>query len=251
MALIFRITIIIPAVLLLLSCGSVQHISKSTVEYTTVSQRGGAMPDEDITAMLSPYKEKIDSSMSEVVGEVAQEMSKGKPESPLGNWYCDALLEGARETGHPVDFAISNYGGLRVPYLAAGPLTRGELFELSPFDNILVIVAIPGHLLDSLMQRIAAAEGWPVSKGITMTIKDQKISRLEIDGQPLNPERTYQVAMPDYVANGGDDMSMLIPLPRIYTGLMQRDIVISYAQYQTRMGQKISASKEGRIVNER
>jgi 2',3'-cyclic-nucleotide 2'-phosphodiesterase (5'-nucleotidase family) len=246
-----RITfMLLIAASLLTACSSIQHISKTAITYDSVSASSAA-PDSKIDSIIAPYKGQIDESMSEVVGTVSKEMTKKKPESTLGNWYCDAMLSGAEYAGFEVDFAISNYGGLRVPYLSQGPLTRGEIFELSPFDNWLVIVDIPGTALDSVLQFIAESEGWPVSKGLNMVIKDKRLVSIRIKGQPLDPRKTYHVAMPDYIANGGDGFKILIPLPRQSTGLLQRDIVIAYAQALTREGKEISADVEGRITIEK
>jgi hypothetical protein len=54
--------------------------------------------------------------------------------------------------------------------------------------------------------------------------------------------------MPDYVANGGDGLKALIPLSRVQTSKLIRDILIEYALESTRMGQGISASIDGRIT---
>jgi 2',3'-cyclic-nucleotide 2'-phosphodiesterase (5'-nucleotidase family) len=231
-------------------CTTVQHISKTNVRYESISSKSSLAPDEEITALLAPYKEKLDAQMNEVVGTVAKEMTKKKPESTLGNWFADGMLAGAEKAGFKADLAVSNYGGLRLPYLAAGPLTRGELFELCPFDNMLVIVDVPGVLLDSLLLQIAEADGWPVSKGVRMIIQNKSLQSCTIHGTAVMPEKIYKVAMPDYVANGGDGLKMLIPLERVQTGRLVRDILIAYAEESTRNGQPISASIEGRIVQQ-
>ena len=231
-------------------CTSVQHISKTNVRYESISSKSSLTPDEEITALLAPYKAKLDVQMNEVVGTVAEEMTKKKPESTLGNWYTDAMIAGAEKAGFKADLAVSNYGGLRLPYLSAGPLTKGELFELCPFDNLLVIVDMPGVILDSLFMQIAIADGWPISKGVLMHIENNKVQKCTIHGVAINPTTVYKVAMPDYVANGGDGLKVLIPLERIQTGLLVRDILIEYAEETTRKGQAIRSSIEGRIVNQ-
>lgn len=231
-------------------CTTVQHISKTNVRYESISSKSSLSPDEDITALIAPYKAKLDVQMNEVVGTVAEEMTKKKPESTLGNWFADGMIAGAELAGFKADLAVSNYGGLRLPYLAAGPLTRGELFELCPFDNMLVIVDVPGAMLDSLLLQIAASDGWPVSKGLRMMIKNNKVHSYTLNGMPVQPDTIYKVAMPDYVANGGDGLKMLIPLERVQTGKLVRDILIAYAEESTRNGQPIKASIEGRIVNQ-
>jgi 2',3'-cyclic-nucleotide 2'-phosphodiesterase (5'-nucleotidase family) len=138
-----------------------------------------------------------------------------------------------------------------VPYLAAGPLTRGELYELCPFDNLLLIVEVPGDILDTLLQQISAADGWPMSGDVRITIRDHVMSGCTINKQPIDRAAIYRVAMPDYVANGGDDMKMLIPLSRIQTGQLVRDILIDYAMETAKKGKTISAPIEGRIIIER
>jgi len=231
-------------------CTSVQHISKTNVRYESISAKSSLAPDEEITALIAPYKATLDVQMNEVVGTLAEEMTKKKPESTLGNWFADGMIAGAEQAGYPADLAVSNYGGLRLPYLAAGPLTRGELFELCPFDNTLLIVDVPGVLLDSLLMQIASADGWPISKGVQMNIKNNKVESCTIHGMPVKPETIYKVAMSDYLANGGDGLKMLIPLERIDTGKLVRDILIAFAEESTRKGESIRASIEGRIVKQ-
>ncbi len=82
-----------------------------------------------------------------------------------------------------------------------------------------------------------------------MIIKNRKVQSCTIHGSSVRPETIYKVAMPDYVANGGDGLKMLIPLERVQTGRLVRDILIAYAEEITRNGHPISASIEGRIVN--
>ena len=233
------------------ACTPVQHISKTDIRYEAISSKSGIVPDDSITAMIAPYKEKLDEKMNEVLANVSEEMTRKKPESTLGNWYTDAMLSAAHKAGHEAVFALSNYGGLRVPYLSAGPLTRGELYELCPFDNLLLIVEVPGDVLDSLLQKIASSDGWPISGDIRMTIKDHMLTGCTIGNKPIDSTATYKVAMPDYVANGGDDMKMLIPLSRIQTGLLVRDILIGHAVETASSGKEISAPIEGRIIMQR
>jgi 2',3'-cyclic-nucleotide 2'-phosphodiesterase (5'-nucleotidase family) len=168
----------------------------------------------------------------------------------MGNWTSDALLAGVKRAGMPGDFAVCNYGGMRVPVITTGPLTMGELYELSPFDNMIMIVDVPGTIVDSLFQHIAARNGWPVSSAIRMKMKDGKMTSCLINGQPIDYTKTYKVVTPDYVANGGDDARFMIGLPRVQTGFLQRDLIIQYAAETARMGKDINVVTEGRIVKE-
>lgn len=232
------------------SCDTFQHIAKTDVRYAVVTAETAPAENAEIKATIAPYKSQLDAVMNEVIAVLPVELSKQKPESTLGNWVADVILEKLNAEGYNVDFAIVNYGGLRVPYLAAGEITRGEVFELSPFDNTLMVLEVPGIVLDSALLLIAQADGWPVSKGINMVIQQKKVVSARIHNQPVDPEKIYRVATLDYVANGGDNMSMFIPIKRTQTGLLLRDILIGHLQKSTREGIPVSAKIEGRIVQQ-
>jgi 2',3'-cyclic-nucleotide 2'-phosphodiesterase (5'-nucleotidase family) len=247
MALIRNLKFVFLLSLLWVGCKPVQHISKTNVTYEVMDVKAVASPDESISQLIAPYKLTLDEKMNEQVATLSHELTKKKPESTLGNWFTDAMLSGTHRHGFTADFAIANYGGLRVPQITAGPLTIGEIYELCPFDNLVVIVDVPGKELDTLLQKIAASEGWPVSKGVAMVVKDKVMTSCTINNKPIDPQTIYKVAMPDYVANGGDEMKVLIPLSRIQTGIVQRDLLIEEAQMTTKEGKEIKASIEGRI----
>ncbi|MBP7239149.1 MAG: 5'-nucleotidase C-terminal domain-containing protein [Saprospiraceae bacterium] len=248
MALRKYIFFILHLVLIVSGCSSVQHISKTEVRYDLLNSSAVSAPDEEITALIAPYKVEVDKEMNEVLGNVPVDLTKRKPESTLGNWYSDAMIDIAAKKGYNADFAISNYGGLRIPQITAGPLTMGEIFELCPFDNLLVIVEMKGDIVDSLLQQTASSEGWPVSKGIKMIIADKKMVQCTIQGVPLSSTATYKVAMPDYVANGGDGLKVLITQKRVQTAILIRDMLIEYARDATAGGKEITSAIDGRIV---
>lgn len=237
-------------ILVLGSCTTVQHISKTEVKYISVNPSVEDARDAKIDSMIAPYRASLEAQMNETLGQVSVDLSKNKPESTLGNWYVDAMMNGAARAGYKADLGVSNYGGLRIPMITAGPLTRGEVYELSPFDNLLLIVDVPGKTLDTLMQMIASSEGWPVSTEVRMKIHNSQMTSCMIQGQPIDPARIYKVAMPDYVANGGDGCKMLIPLTRVQTGLLVRDLLIDEAKARTAKGEGIRAQIEGRIVKQ-
>lgn len=232
------------------ACTPVQHISRTDVKYTVVRADAAPKEDQEVTVMIAPYKMQLDAVMNEVLGTLPADLTKQKPESTLGNWVADVILERVRKEGHQVDLAIVNYGGLRVPYLSAGPLTRGELFELSPFDNTIQVLDVPGHKLDSVFLLIAETEGWPVSKDVKLVISNKKVVSAIINNQPLDPGKIYKVATLDYVATGGDNMKMLIPLSRIQTGLILRDVLIENVRESTAAGRPIMPALEGRIKSQ-
>ena len=204
--------------------------------------------DPAIEALITPYKTKLDAEMNEVIGSVAKTMEKAKPESALGNWMADLFYEQIREyTKGDVDFASMNYGGIRIPSLQYGEVTRGKVFELMPFDNMLVVVHADAATVQQFADNAAKNGGIPVSKQLRFEIKDGKAHHVTINERPLQEGRIYKIGVSDYVANGGDDCTFLVDKKRDETGVLMRDAIIDYVKKQTAQGKQLNAQLDGRI----
>jgi len=121
---------------------------------------------------------------------------------------------------------MQNYGGIRIGEIPEGPITRGKIFELMPFDNMLVVLECPGNITAKLLHSFAASGGAPVSGNISMLIDGNKASHIKINGKSFDPNKTYRIAMPDYIARGGDKSDYLMDLPMLDTGVLIRDAII-------------------------
>jgi 2',3'-cyclic-nucleotide 2'-phosphodiesterase (5'-nucleotidase family) len=171
--------------------------------------------------------------MNEAIAVSDEELIKTKPNSNMGNWFADAILDGARRIHNGrVDFALQNHGGMRLNSIAAGNITVGHIYELMPFDNSLVILQLNGEQVQSLMNRIAELGGWPISKGSGFTIMDGKATNIIIDEVAFDPDNTYYAAMSDYIADGGDGTENLSDAPRIETGITLRELLLSECKHQ-------------------
>jgi len=208
--------------------------------------------DAKIDSLIAPYKNQVDVEMSKVIGQCSTLMNKEQPESALGNWSADAVAEmTAFYTKKEVDFAVLNYGGLRIGSLAAGSITKGKIFELMPFDNMLVLVEMKGRELDALFKYLVTKGGWPLSKSMRLVAgKDATIRTVSINGQNIVHDKIYQVATIDYLANGGDNCDFFVGKAQKSTGVLLRNAVIEYVENQTKNEKTINAAKEGRLVIE-
>ncbi|MBK8312218.1 MAG: 5'-nucleotidase C-terminal domain-containing protein [Chitinophagaceae bacterium] len=205
--------------------------------------------DTALISFLAPYKANVNMLMSEVVGHVEIDMEKKIPESELGNFLTDAYLHMAKEKYKThVDAAIMNYGGIRLHQLLAGYITRGSVFEIMPFDNLLILQKIKGTVLQQFLDHTASLGGWPVA-GISMQIKNKKAVHVLIGGNPLDPEKIYTIANSDYVANGGDNSFMLKDIPQLSNGYLMRDAIFDYIKYLKGIGKNIDTKIENRVTN--
>lgn len=234
---------------LLASC-KVNHLAQIQPQGYRMEPQSTTVPaaDPQIEALIAPYKSKLDAEMNTVLGVTARTLEKGKPESPLGNWMSDLFYEQMSEyTKGNIDFASMNYGGIRIPTLQAGEVTRGKIFELMPFDNMLVVVHADAATVQQFADKIAKDGGIPVSKQLRFEIKSGKAENITVNGQPLQNGKTYKIGVSDYVANGGDDCTFFVDKKRDDLGVLMRDAIIEYVKKQTAQGKKLDAEKDGRI----
>lgn len=238
------ITII--TLLIFSSCSKqVTYISQVDPEYYRIDNKSDA-EDKEIEALIAPYKARLDETMNDVIGTVEKGMSKNKPNSPLNNWVADVIFDQAALYVDHIDFAVQNYGGIRVPELAGGPVTVGKIYELMPFDNMVTVLTADGATVKMLLDRIADYGGWPVSKGTRFKVNDGKAEDIIINGQPFDPDGKYTFALPDYVANGGDNCFFLEKAERQDLKLLIRDAMLDHIKAN---GGNIAYNDEIRIFN--
>ena len=115
------------------------------------------------------------------------------------------LVFQAREKKN-IDICLLNSGGIR-SILPKGNVTARNAFEIMPFENSLVIIALKGEqILEMVDYFIAEKKPHPLA-GITFAIdKDNVAKNILVQGKPIQKETIYYVGTNDYLSNGGDNM---------------------------------------------
>ncbi len=221
----------------------VRQIRASRYEIT--SRYDGAQR-KSFDAILASYKAGVDSIMAPILGESKVAMKGGRPESLLGNWVADALVEQSDFDGKgKADLGLANVGGLR-NNLAAGVIRQGDIMLISPFQNMLCVVQLKGEQLQELFQNIAAVGGEALSHEVKLVItKDGQLQSATVSGQPISPERIYNVATLDYLAEGNDKMYAL----KKRSGIRQSEVPVRDVLMKTiRQHGTIDSKIEGRVT---
>lgn len=212
------------AVLFLFSCGTTKILKPVGEEYVVKE-------DQQILNIIKPYKMQFESEMGAAVGIAAYELPKKKPEGILNNFLADAILEVCEnKSEQAIDFCVLNYGGIRLPALPKGNISKSTIYELLPFDNYMTVLNMSSDRLQQFFDHIALKGGWPVSKQVQFKLDtlQNKAVDIKINGERLDSNRNYQVAMPDYIANGGDECSMLKTIPQQNLNILLRDAMLKY-----------------------
>ena len=230
-----------------ISCKSHFDILKSNRSQYPISNTSPL--DSSVIKTYLPYKQKMEAAMNAVIGKTDSAIVKTRgPESGLGNFFSDACFAEAKKLDTNIDFAIpSTTGGLRNS-LPKGNITLGNVFELMPFENELLVLKLKGSDVLELCKFIAQSGGQPVS-GLKLKIVNKVPQEIFINGKAFDTSKTYNVLTSDYIAGGGDNsfgMEKLIETKVL--NLKVRDALIQYIKHQTLAGKSITVKLDGRIT---
>lgn len=244
----FKGSLVVSAVSLLLSCSSGYQLVKANRAAYVINNQVAA--DSAVISTYLPYKKQLDEEMNQVLGFSAVAMIKNNelPETTLSNFFADAVLQQALKQDPSIDFAMpSTKGGIRGD-LPKGEIKLSNLFELMPFENELVTFTLKGTDVQDLINFIAATNGQPVA-GIRLKIENKKAVNVLIQGKPFDLQQTYRVLTSDYIASGGDNaIGFKNPLDKKVLGIKVRDAIISYIKENQAAGKTINPKLDGRIT---
>lgn len=230
-------------------CTACKVYYPATVQSNVLKISSTASSDTAVDAYYKPYKDSLDKIMKIPLAILSEDLSKKMPESTLGNMMADIMLNQTQVYyANNIDMAIVNYGGIRVPTLTKGNLLVENAYLLMPFDNYLVVQKLTGQQVQYLCDSIASLGGWPIA-GMSFQIKNKKAININVQQQPLQLNKIYTLATSDYLANGGDGLSILKSIPNTQTGKLYREAIIEYWKEQTKAGKQISSKLENRITN--
>lgn len=231
------------------ACVSYHPVVKQESSFYKFHDSIASGEDSSIQTLLAPFKSGKDKEMNQVIAVSSKSMQKDQPEGALGNFCADAVLKKAQsfcKDSCPVDFSLLNNGGLRSP-LPKGDITIGNVFELMPFENELVIFTLKGEDVKDLLDHIANKGGMPVG-GLRMKIKNNMPFEVVIGNAPFDISKTYSIATSDYLAFGGDNMHFFAKAVRkTFSGKRIRDIILEVLKEENQAGKMINAKKDGRI----
>ena len=197
--------------------------------------------------MLAAPTGRAAQRMSEVIGQAPAELKADAIESPLGNFVADLQRSQATNLlGRPIDLGLMTRGGLRY-IIPQGNITVGDVFELMPFENELLVLTLSGETVEKLFQFGASKKILALSNA-TFTIQNDQAANITIGGKPFNKEQTYTLAISDYLANGGDNLVFLKEAIKTEkAGILLRDAIIKHIQQLTAQGKPVEARVEGRV----
>ncbi|MFS1514150.1 5'-nucleotidase C-terminal domain-containing protein [Chengkuizengella sp. SCS-71B] len=210
-------------------------------------------PDAEVQAVIDAITTSQETILAEVVGSTSVVLDGEREqvragETNLGNLITDAMLN---ETG--ADVALTNGGGIRAS-IDVGEITKGEVITVLPFGNYIVTKEVSGAVIKAALEN--GIDSYPDAKGAFPHVAGieykidaskpagERAVSIQINGEPLDLEKTYVLATNDFLAAGGDEYTMFadITIKNEYPAL--DEVLIQYIQEKG----TVSPVVEGRVT---
>ncbi|MCP4749213.1 MAG: bifunctional metallophosphatase/5'-nucleotidase [Desulfobacteraceae bacterium] len=228
-------------------------VAKSAKIITTWADQGsGLNPDAEVSALVKDAKAATESLTGQIIATASIDITMNQNltgESALGNLIADA-----QRHAMGTDFAFMNSGGIRAD-LSSGQVTWGELYTVQPFNNYLVKMSLTGQQIYDLLNQQWHEQ--PYSKILQVSglsykwdanqPENDRIAEVRKDGLPIDLNEYYTVTTNSFIAEGGDNFSMLLCGIDREIGPIDLDVLIEYIQS---LSQPFGYGIDGRIERE-
>lgn len=230
------------AIFFAVSCNT--SYKAGNVQYSSYKIQQHDEGSRSLTTIVKPYSDSVNKLMNVVIGYNEAQLEKKSQGNTLGFFITDAYLEMAKQRVDPkVDAAFMNSGGIRLPEMAAGPITQGKIFELMPFDNLMVLLKVKGSLLKQYLDTLAANDG-VIESGMTMQIVNNTVQQVMVGSKPLDLNADYTIVHSDYVAMNSN---LLKNIKRSSNGYLLRDALLDYVKFIHGQNKKVTVINIDRI----
>ena len=190
--------------------------------------------------------------VDEVIGKAATDIklrgnNPDELDSPLGDLFADIIKDQAPQA----DFALHNTGGVRVDILE-GDITKRLVTNAFPFPNKVMLVRVNGGFIKKLVGKSIHEKRslFQYSNNVQVLYKWKhnraELVSMKVNGEEIDKDKMYNVAVNDYIANGGSEGYMFkkITDKKIITDKYLNEV---FTEYVLANPQGIKAPATGRI----
>lgn len=186
--------------------------------------------DKNAEKMLLEEQKAMSKVLDVKIGELKKDIPHSREGSltELGYWVANTMRHRTNS-----QIGITNGGGVRRS-LYKGNITMGDMYEIMPFDNQVVVAKVTGKHLKKLIDHGIGANfmtdgqfaGLKVVYDPKLEYENRIIKITLEDGTPIKDEEIYTVATNDFIVGGGDryDFSEAIEIKDLFIPI--RDLLV-------------------------
>ncbi|HEV2881431.1 MAG TPA: 5'-nucleotidase C-terminal domain-containing protein [Pyrinomonadaceae bacterium] len=192
-----------------------------SIDWEIIPVTDAVADDPQAAAVIGEYEKKLSAELDLPVGrttvelDARQETNRSR-ETNLGSFIADAYRKYAG-----ADVAILNGGSIRSnTTYGPGALTKRDVLSILPFENPIVKIEVTGATLRAALEHGVSrvreekeAGLFPQVSGLRFTYDGRlapgaRVTSVTVGGAPLDPAKTYTLAVNTYVLGGGDGYTM-------------------------------------------
>jgi 5'-nucleotidase/UDP-sugar diphosphatase len=201
------------------------------------------LQDHELLAFLKPYQEKGQDRLLEQISVTNGRLEGDRQVVRFQQTNLGRLIATAQMQRTKADFAIVNSGGIR-DSLEEGVVTYKDILIVQPYGNSLTYTDMSGAeiqiYLDAVAVKPVDSGAFAQFAGISLTVENGTVRDVVIEGQPLDPARTYRVAVPSYNAAGGDGYPKLTDHPGyVNTGFVDAEVLKAFMEANSPLDVKV------------
>lgn len=193
-----------------------------SIDWAAIPVTSSVAEEPQSAALIADYEKKVSADVDKPIGSTSVpldargEMNRSR-ETNLGSFIADAYRKALKS-----DVALFNGGSIRAgKVFSPGPLTKRDVMAILPYENPIVKIEVTGATLRAALEHgvsRSAEEGepgrFPQVSGVRFVFDarrapGQRVTSIEVQGQPLDDRKTYTLATNTFVAlKGGDGYTM-------------------------------------------
>ncbi len=191
--------------------------------------------DPQVEEILEEYRLRLETDyvLEQAIAYAEVQLNRygsGGGDSALGNFTAEAMRS---FPGVETEIALTNTLGIRSD-IPAGNITVDALFNAMPFDNTITTMFLSGREVQELLdyvsfrssERGCSSQAQIAGIEFVMDCGIRAARDIKINGAPLDPAGTYELATNNYIAHGGSGFEVLERnTTQVDTGLSIRDVV--------------------------
>jgi len=227
--------------------------TKTITGYETPALREGQLitlfedqfiPDPEASEIIEAYVEEAEQGMDEIVGVAGVRLSRENvdAQSPMGNTIVEAM-----KFMIEADFSFLNLGGVRAE-IRSGPVAYRDIFDVMPFDNMVVSFTCTGEFLKRIIEtRVEGSRAGLIVAGVNVVYSRKRpswdrVTSLKIGGEPWDPDKIYTVVTTDFLMEGNAGLTLLTSVPQeniTHHNINLRDAIVHYFRENSPVETKI------------
>jgi len=198
--------------------------------------------DEKMLTLLTPFQNKGEAALKGVVGSTNGHLEGDRSKVRFVQTNMGRLLLAAQMARTNADFAVMSGGGVR-DSIEPGEITYKDVLKVQPFGNTLVYIDMNGKevvdYLTAVAQKTPDSGAYPQFSNVSFVSKDGKLQDLKINGQPVEPTKTYRMATLNFNGTGGDGYPVIDGKPGyVNTGFVDAEVLKQYIEKNSPLDSK-------------